>query len=91
VGCGSTRNRSPTVGETRIGWPHQIDNLVHVGHGVITGRRLCTPGGPRWRSPVGAVLGNGLLILAGQVALANRCRDLPSGHCLLQIRESMCC
>ena len=68
VGCGSTIDR-PSVGETRIGSGTKIDNLVQIGHGVVTGR------GCALASQVGiaggAQLGNGV-ILAGQVGVANR-------------------
>ena len=68
VGCGSTIDR-PSVGETRIGNGTKIDNLVQIGHGVVTGR------GCALASQVGiaggAQLGNGV-ILAGQVGVANR-------------------
>jgi UDP-3-O-[3-hydroxymyristoyl] glucosamine N-acyltransferase len=68
VGCGSAIDR-PAVGETRIGAGSKIDNLVHVAHGVVTGRgcalaaQVGLAGGVR--------LGNGV-ILAGQVGVANR-------------------
>jgi len=68
VGCGSTIDR-PTVGETRIGAGTKIDNLVHVGHGVITGRGCALAA--QVGIAGGAVLGNGV-ILAGQVGVANR-------------------
>jgi UDP-3-O-[3-hydroxymyristoyl] glucosamine N-acyltransferase len=68
VGCGSTIDR-PSVGETRIGAGTKIDNLVQIGHGVVTGQ------GCALASQVGiaggARLGNGV-ILAGQVGVANR-------------------
>jgi UDP-3-O-[3-hydroxymyristoyl] glucosamine N-acyltransferase len=68
VGCGSAIDR-PSVGETRIGAGTKIDNLVHVGHGVVTGRacalaaQVGLAGGVR--------LGDGV-ILAGQVGVANK-------------------
>lgn len=68
VGCGSTIDR-PAVGETRIGAGTKIDNLVHVGHGVITGRGCALAA--QVGIAGGAVLGNGV-ILAGQVGVANR-------------------
>jgi len=68
VGCGSTIDR-PTVGETRIGAGTKIDNLVHVGHGVVTGRGCALAA--QVGIAGGAVLGNGV-ILAGQVGVANR-------------------
>jgi UDP-3-O-[3-hydroxymyristoyl] glucosamine N-acyltransferase len=68
VGCGSTIDR-PTVGETRIGAGTKIDNLVHVGHGVITGKGCALAA--QVGIAGGAVLGNGV-ILAGQVGVANR-------------------
>jgi UDP-3-O-[3-hydroxymyristoyl] glucosamine N-acyltransferase len=68
VGCGTTIDR-PSVGETRIGAGTKIDNLVQIGHGVITGK------GCALASQVGiaggAQLGN-RVILAGQVGVANR-------------------
>ncbi|MCT0249716.1 UDP-3-O-(3-hydroxymyristoyl)glucosamine N-acyltransferase [Synechococcus sp. CS-205] len=70
VGCGTTIDR-PSVGETRIGAGTKIDNLVQIGHGVVTGR------GCALASQVGiaggAILGDGV-ILAGQVGVANRAR-----------------
>ncbi len=68
VGCGSTIDR-PTVGETRIGAGTKIDNLVHVGHGVVTGKGCALAA--QVGIAGGAVLGNGV-ILAGQVGVANR-------------------
>ena len=68
VGSGSTIDR-PCVGETRIGAGTKIDNLVQIGHGVLTGK------GCALASQVGiaggARLGEGV-ILAGQVGVANR-------------------
>ena len=68
IGCGSTIDR-PSVGETRIGAGSKVDNLVQIGHGVVTGR------GCALASQVGiaggARLGDGV-ILAGQVGVANR-------------------
>jgi UDP-3-O-[3-hydroxymyristoyl] glucosamine N-acyltransferase len=68
VGCGSTIDR-PTVGETRIGAGTKIDNLVHVGHGVVTGMGCALAA--QVGIAGGAVLGDGV-ILAGQVGVANR-------------------
>ncbi|MCP9833328.1 MULTISPECIES: UDP-3-O-(3-hydroxymyristoyl)glucosamine N-acyltransferase [unclassified Cyanobium] len=68
VGCGSTIDR-PAVGETRIGAGTKIDNLVHVGHGVVTGKGCALAA--QVGIAGGAVLGNGV-ILAGQVGVANR-------------------
>ncbi|MFO7628147.1 MAG: UDP-3-O-(3-hydroxymyristoyl)glucosamine N-acyltransferase [Prochlorococcaceae cyanobacterium] len=68
VGCGSTIDR-PAVGETRIGAGTKIDNLVHIGHGVTTGRGCALAA--QVGIAGGARLGNGV-ILAGQVGLANR-------------------
>ncbi|AFY27921.1 UDP-3-O-(3-hydroxymyristoyl)glucosamine N-acyltransferase [Cyanobium gracile] len=68
VGCGSTIDR-PSVGETRIGAGTKIDNLVHVGHGVVTGKGCALAA--QVGIAGGAVLGNGV-ILAGQVGVANR-------------------
>lgn len=68
VGCGSTIDR-PSVGETRIGAGTKIDNLVHIGHGVSTGRGCALAA--QVGIAGGARLGNGV-ILAGQVGLANK-------------------
>jgi UDP-3-O-[3-hydroxymyristoyl] glucosamine N-acyltransferase len=68
VGSGSTIDR-PAVGETRIGAGTKIDNLVHIGHGVITGRGCALAA--QVGIAGGARLGHGV-ILAGQVGLANR-------------------
>jgi len=68
VGCGSTID-SPAVGETRIGAGSKIDNLVQVGHGVITGKNCALAA--QVGIAGGAQLGNGV-ILAGQVGVANR-------------------
>jgi UDP-3-O-[3-hydroxymyristoyl] glucosamine N-acyltransferase len=68
VGCGSTIDR-PSVGETRIGAGTKIDNLVHIGHGVVTGRGCALAA--QVGIAGGARLGNGV-ILAGQVGLANK-------------------
>lgn len=70
VGCGSTIDR-PAVGETRIGAGSKIDNLVHIGHGVQTGRGCALAA--QVGIAGGAVLGDGV-ILAGQVGVANRAR-----------------
>jgi UDP-3-O-[3-hydroxymyristoyl] glucosamine N-acyltransferase len=68
VGCGSTVDR-PSVGETRIGAGSKIDNLVHIGHGVTTGKGCALAA--QVGIAGGARLGNGV-ILAGQVGLANK-------------------
>jgi UDP-3-O-[3-hydroxymyristoyl] glucosamine N-acyltransferase len=68
VGSGSCIDR-PAVGETRIGAGTKIDNLVHIGHGVSTGRGCALAA--QVGIAGGARLGNGV-ILAGQVGLANR-------------------
>ena len=68
VGCGSTIDR-PSVGETRIGAGTKIDNLVHIGHGVSTGKGCALAA--QVGIAGGARLGNGV-ILAGQVGLANK-------------------
>ena len=68
VGCGSTIDR-PSVGETRIGAGTKIDNLVHIGHGVVTGKGCALAA--QVGIAGGARLGNGV-ILAGQVGLANK-------------------
>ena len=68
VGCASTIDR-PSVGETRIGAGSKIDNLVHIGHGVTTGKGCALAA--QVGIAGGARLGNGV-ILAGQVGLANK-------------------
>jgi UDP-3-O-[3-hydroxymyristoyl] glucosamine N-acyltransferase len=68
VGCGSTIDR-PSVGETRIGAGTKIDNLVQIGHGVITGKGCALAA--QVGIAGGARLGDGV-ILAGQVGVANR-------------------
>ena len=68
VGCGSTIDR-PSVGETRIGAGTKIDNLVHIGHGVSTGKGCALAA--QVGIAGGARLGHGV-ILAGQVGLANK-------------------
>jgi UDP-3-O-[3-hydroxymyristoyl] glucosamine N-acyltransferase len=68
VGCGSTIDR-PSVGETRIGAGTKIDNLVHIAHGVSTGKGCALAA--QVGIAGGARLGNGV-ILAGQVGLANK-------------------
>lgn len=68
VGSGSAIDR-PTVGETRIGAGTKIDNLVHIGHGVVMGRGCALAA--QVGIAGGARLGHGV-ILAGQVGLANR-------------------
>ncbi|MEB3235478.1 MAG: UDP-3-O-(3-hydroxymyristoyl)glucosamine N-acyltransferase [Cyanobacteriota bacterium] len=68
VGCGSTIDR-PSVGETRIGAGSKIDNLVHIGHGVVTGKGCALAA--QVGIAGGARLGNGV-ILAGQGGLANK-------------------
>ena len=68
VGSGSTIDR-PAVGETRVGAGTKIDNLVHIGHGVSTGRGCALAA--QVGIAGGARLGHGV-ILAGQVGLANK-------------------
>ena len=68
VGCGTTIDR-PSVGETRIGAGTKIDNLVQIGHGVVTGRGCALAA--QVGIAGGARLGDGV-ILAGQVGVANR-------------------
>ncbi len=68
IGCGSTVDR-PAVGETRIGAGTKIDNLVQIGHGVVTGRGCAMAA--QVGIAGGAHLGNGV-ILAGQVGVGNR-------------------
>jgi UDP-3-O-[3-hydroxymyristoyl] glucosamine N-acyltransferase len=43
IGANSAIDR-PAVGETRIGAGTKIDNLVHVAHGVVVGRRVLLAG-----------------------------------------------
>jgi UDP-3-O-[3-hydroxymyristoyl] glucosamine N-acyltransferase len=57
------------VGETRIGAGTKIDNLVHIGHGVVTGRNCALAA--QVGIAGGAILGEGV-ILAGQVGVANK-------------------
>ena len=70
VGCCSTVDR-PAVGETRLGAGTKIDNLVQIGHGVVTGQ------GCAFAAQVGiaggVVVGCGV-VLAGQVGVTNRVR-----------------
>jgi UDP-3-O-[3-hydroxymyristoyl] glucosamine N-acyltransferase len=68
VGCGSAIDR-PSVGETRIGAGTKIDNLVHIGHGVVTGRGCALAA--QVGIAGGSTLGEGV-ILAGQVGVANK-------------------
>ncbi|ABX08905.1 UDP-3-O-(3-hydroxymyristoyl)glucosamine N-acyltransferase [Prochlorococcus marinus] len=68
VGAGSTIDR-PSVGETRIGSGTKIDNLVQIGHGVVTGRNCAMAA--QVGIAGGASLGDGV-ILAGQVGVGNR-------------------
>ena len=68
VGCNSTIDR-PSVGETRIGTGTKIDNLVQIGHGVITGKNCAMAS--QVGIAGGAKLGDGVM-LAGQVGIANR-------------------
>jgi UDP-3-O-[3-hydroxymyristoyl] glucosamine N-acyltransferase len=66
VGANSTIDRA-TLGETRIGAGSKIDNLVQVGHNVVTGRHciLCGQAGVAGS----ARLGN-YVVLAGQSGVA---------------------
>ena len=68
IGCGTTVDR-PAVGETRIGMGTKVDNLVQIGHGVITGKSCAMAS--QVGIAGGAQLGNGV-ILAGQVGVGNR-------------------
>ena len=68
VGSGSTVDR-PAVGETIIGEDTKIDNLVQIGHGVITGKGCAMAA--QTGIAGGAQLGNSV-ILAGQVGVSNR-------------------
>jgi UDP-3-O-[3-hydroxymyristoyl] glucosamine N-acyltransferase len=43
IGANSAIDR-PAVGETRIGAGTKIDNLVHIAHGVVVGRRVLLAG-----------------------------------------------
>jgi len=43
IGANSAIDR-PAVGETRIGAGTKIDNLVHIAHGVVIGRRVLLAG-----------------------------------------------
>ncbi|HYP04063.1 MAG TPA: UDP-3-O-(3-hydroxymyristoyl)glucosamine N-acyltransferase [Cyanobium sp.] len=70
VGCGSMIDR-PSVGETLIGAGTKIDNLVHIGHGVVIGRNCALAA--QVGIAGGAILGEGV-ILAGQVGVANKAR-----------------
>ncbi len=68
IGSGTTIDR-PSVGETRIGAGTKIDNLVHIGHGVSTGKNCAMAA--QVGIAGGANLGEGV-ILAGQVGVGNR-------------------
>ena len=68
IGSGSTIDR-PSVGETIIGEDTKIDNLVQIGHGVITGKGCAMAA--QVGIAGGAQLGNSV-ILAGQVGVTNR-------------------
>ena len=70
VGCCSTVDR-PAVGETRLGAGTKIDNLVQIGHGVVTGKSCAFAA--QVGIAGGAVVGDGV-ILAGQVGVTNRVR-----------------
>ncbi len=68
IGSGSTIDR-PSVGETIIGEDTKIDNLVHIGHGVTTGRGCAMAA--QVGIAGGAQIGDGV-ILAGQVGVSNK-------------------
>ena len=68
IGSGSTVDR-PSVGETIIGEDTKIDNLVQIGHGVITGKGCAMAA--QVGIAGGAQIGNAV-ILAGQVGVSNR-------------------
>ncbi len=68
IGCGCAIDR-PAVGETRIGEGTKIDNLVQIGHGVITGKACAMAA--QVGIAGGANIGDGV-ILAGQVGVGNR-------------------
>ena len=70
VGCCSTVDR-PAVGETRLGAGTKIDNLVQIGHGVVTGQDCAFAA--QVGIAGGAVVGRGV-VLAGQVGVGNRVR-----------------
>jgi UDP-3-O-[3-hydroxymyristoyl] glucosamine N-acyltransferase len=66
IGSNTTLDR-PAVGETRIGQGTKIDNLVQIGHGVLTGRHCVIV------SQVGLAGGTELgnhVVLGGQVGVA---------------------
>jgi UDP-3-O-[3-hydroxymyristoyl] glucosamine N-acyltransferase len=66
VGANSTVDRA-TLGETRIGAGTKIDNLVQVGHNVVTGRHciLCGQAGIAGSARLGSYV-----VLAGQSGVA---------------------
>ena len=70
IGANSTIDR-PAVGETRIQAGTKIDNLVHIAHGVVIGRRVLLA------AQVG-ISGSAVVeddvILAGQVGVAGHLR-----------------
>jgi len=68
IGSGSTVDR-PSVGETIIGEDTKIDNLVQIGHGVITGKGCAMAA--QVGIAGGAEIGDGV-ILAGQVGVSNK-------------------
>ncbi len=68
IGSGSTIDR-PSVGETIIGEDTKIDNLVQIGHGVITGKGCAMAA--QVGIAGGAQIGDGV-ILAGQVGVSNK-------------------
>ena len=68
IGSGSTIDR-PSVGETIIGEDTKIDNLVQIGHGVITGKGCAMAA--QVGIAGGAKIGDSV-ILAGQVGVSNK-------------------
>jgi len=68
IGSGSTIDR-PSVGETIIGEDTKIDNLVQIGHGVITGKGCAMAA--QVGIAGGAKIGDAV-ILAGQVGVSNK-------------------
>ena len=68
IGSGSTVDR-PSVGETIIGEDTKIDNLVQIGHGVVTGKRCAIAA--QVGIAGGAQIGDAV-ILAGQVGVSNK-------------------
>ena len=68
IGSGSTVDR-PAIGETIIGEDTKIDNLVQIGHGVITGKGCAMAA--QVGIAGGAQIGDAV-VLAGQVGISNK-------------------